>query len=298
MNAMNRFSLTLCAALALSLPIAARAQDPTDPPATKPTAKRPSSRAKVEVLRGTLSKIDVEKKFVTIKTAGSERDIFARADDLTEILKEGKPAKLSDFAEGDKVTARVSLKPNATAGSLKSLFDEKTSVSQATQKAADAEGKVVVSSLTNIDIKLADGSVKTYRVNARTLFVKADKPATTSDFKPGDAVAVRPRGLPTGTVQAVIVADKKAALETAHQDGLATWTAVVEKFDDGALVVKRADGAVRSVVLTESTTVSKGKNPLTKTDLKEGVKVKLHLVKGAPDDRGRRTTDKITLSAR
>ena len=229
---------------------------------------------------------------------GSEREIFARADDLTEILKDGKPAKLSDFAEGDKVTARVSLKPNATAGSLKSLFDEKTSVSQAKQKAGDAEGKVVVSSLTNIDLKLADGSVKTYRVNARTIFVKADKPATSNDFKPGDSVAVRPRGLPTGTVQATIVADKLVGLETAHQDGLANWTATVEKWNDGALVVKRADGAVRSVLLTETTTITKGKNALTKTDLKEGVKLKLHLVKGAPDDKGRRTTDKITVSAR
>ena len=296
MNAMNRFSLTLCAALALSLPLAARAQDP---PATNKAAKRPSNRAKVEVLRGTISKLDVEKKSVTIKTAGAEREIFARADDLTEILKDGKPAKLSDFAEGDKVTARVSLKPNATAGSLKSLFDEKTSASQAKQKAEDAVGTVVISSLTNIDVKLeGGGGVKTYRVNARTIFVKEGKPATSADFKPGDAVAVRPRGLPTGTVQAVIVADRKAGLETAHQDGLATWTATVEKWDDGALVVKRADGATRSVVLTETTTIFKGKNALTKTDLKEGVKVRLHLVKGPPDDKGRRTTDKITATSR
>ena len=173
-----------------------------------------------------------------------------------------------------------------------------TSASQATQKAADAEGKVVVSSLTNIDIKLADGSVKTYRVNARTIFLKEGKPATSADFKPGDAVAIRPRGLPTGTVQAVIVADRKAALETAHQDGLATWAGVVEKWEDGALVVKRADGAIRSVLLTETTTIAKGKNALIKTDLKAGVKVKLHLVKGPPDDKGRRTTDKITVSSR
>ena len=294
---MNRLAFVMCAALALSLPLAARAQDPADPPASKP-AKRPSNRAKVEVLRGTISKLDAEKKSVTVKTAGAEREIFARADDLSEIFKEGKPAKLADFAVGDRVTARVTLKPGATAGSLKSLFDEKTSASQAKQKVEEVEGKVVTCSLTNVDVKLADGSVKTYRINARTIFLKDGKPAASTDFKPGDPVAVRPRGLPTGTVQAVVVADKKSALETAHQDGLATWAGVVEKWDDGALVVKRTDGATRAVVLTETTTVTKGKLTLTKTDLKEGVKVKVHLVKGPPDAKGRRTADKITLPAR
>jgi hypothetical protein len=288
--------LTLLFALA---PALAQEPDTTPPPAT--TVKKTSSRSKVETLTAKIVKIDAEKRSLTLKTEGAGREILARADDVTEFFKDGKPAKITDFAEGDKITARVSLKPGATAGTLKSLFDEKTVASNKVQRAQEIVGKVVASSLTNVDVKLdgdESGTVKSYRVNDRTQFFKADKPAKATDFKPGDPVAIRPRGLPGGTVQAVVVADKKESLEVAHTDGLSNWAGTIEKLETDTLTLKRLDGAIRTVTLSETVAITRGKTELTKADLKPGVKVKLHLVKGSPDDKGRRTADKIAVSAR
>jgi Cu/Ag efflux protein CusF len=286
------------AALTLTL-LPALAQEPPATPPTRTETKKPSNRSKVETITVRIVKVEVEKRSLTLKAEGSGRELLARADDVTEFFKEGKPAKLSDFNEGDKVTARISLKPNATAGTLKSLFDEKTVAANKIQRTQEVVGKVVVSTLTNIDVKLEDGTVKSYRVNDRTQFFKADRPAKATDFKEGDPVAIRPRGLPSGTVQAVVVADKKEAIEVAHTDGLSTWAGVIEKFAgaDG-LTLKRPDGAVRTVNLTETVAITRGKTALTKEDLKPGAKVKLHLVKGKADDKGRRTADKIAVSAR
>ncbi len=297
---MKRLLFSLLAGLFALAPTLAQEPDTTPPPAPPVAAKKLSNRSKVETLAAKIVKLDADKKAITLKTEGAGREILARADDVTEFFKDGKPAKITDFAEGDKITARVSLKPGATAGTLKSLFDEKTVASNKVQRAQEIVGKVVTSSLTNVDVKLdgSDGTVKSYRVNDRTQFFKADKPAKATDFKPGDPVAIRPRGLPGGTVQAVVVADKKESLEVAHTDGLSTWAGTIEKYESDELTLKRLDGATRTVKLSETVAVTRGKTELTKADLKPGAKVKLHLVKGNPDDKGRRTADKIAVSAR
>ncbi len=298
---MKRLLFSLLALLCALAPTLAQEPDTTPPPAPPVAAKKLSNRSKVETLTAKIVKLDADKRAITLKTEGAGREILARADDVTEFFKDGKPAKITDFTEGDKVTARVSLKPGATAGTLKSLFDEKTVAGNKVQRAQEIVGKVVTSSLTNVDVKLdgdENGAVKSYRVNDRTQFFKADKPAKATDFKPGDPVAIRPRGLPGGTVQAVVVADKKESLEVAHTDGLSSWAGTIEKFESDELTLKRLDGAIRTVKLSETVAITRGKTELTKADLKPGAKVKLHLVKGNPDDKGRRTADKVAVSAR
>lgn len=62
---------------------------------------KPSTRAKQMPFRGTIVKVDIERK--TIALAGRERDRVFHITDQTRIRKDGEPANLADVKVGDTV---------------------------------------------------------------------------------------------------------------------------------------------------------------------------------------------------
>ncbi len=292
---MNRLAAVI--ALSLFAVIPALAQEiPKESPAGKKAISRP---AKIEVITAYVMRIDAGHRIFTLKLEGKEQELLALVDDQSEFSKDSKPARFSDFSLGDKVVAQLSRKPGNTYGTLKLLSDEKTALAQKILRTQEAEGTVVLTSATSITIKLNTGVLQSYQVTEKTQLFKADRPVKPIDFREGDAIAIKPRGLASGTIQAVIVADKKATLSAAHTDGLINWNGVIEFFSEAeGLRIKRDDGAIRTVALAPNAIIARGDTTLTRRVLKPGVKVRLHLVKRESEDNSPRAVDKVMIVTR
>lgn len=292
---MNRLAAAIALSLFALLPAYAQEAPPVPPPAKK-AVSRP---AKMERITAQVVRIDTAHRIFTLKVEGKEQELLALVDDQSEFAKDSKPARFADFAEGEKVVAQLSRKPGNTYGVLQSLTDEKTALAQKVLRTQEAEGTVVLTSATSITIKLSTGVLQSYRVSEKTQFFKADNPVKPTDFREGDAIAIKPRGLASGTIQAVIVADKKATLSAAHTDGLINWNGVIEFFSEAeGLRIKRDDGAIRTVALAPNAIIARGDTTLTRRVLKPGVKVRLHLVKRESEDNSPRTVDKVMIVTR
>lgn len=264
---------------------------PQEPPKSSQGPQRVSPKrpaAQTKTILGTITALDAQKNTLTLQPENGTAAIQATIAPDAAFTRKNETAKLTDFALQDRVSARLSIRPDKpTEGVLKAMKDAETA--RSTQKTAQSTytGTVVTSSLTNLDAKDKEGKTTRFRVSEKTQFVKAGKSAKPTDFLPDAPVAVIARPSPSGNLLASIIADSAAAAEQTKTDGLSTWTGQVVEKKDSLLTLKRDDGATRTLQILSTASELFDK-------LKPGQRIHLHLLKGEADKDGRRTADKFT----
>lgn len=296
--------LPLLAALfgTLLLPPALRAQTPpaaptapTVPPAAADATNKPAKkpRATTKTVRGTIVLLDAGAKTLTLKPDAGET-ISATIPVDAVFAKNGKTAKGSDFAASDKVSARLFFAADG-AVSLVQLSD---TASYDRDRKQIATGTVAASGPGKLDLKRADGSTITFRVSDKSVIRKAGAAATIKDYAAGATVAVKPRGLPGGSVMAAIISDTPDDVNVAYLDERVSWKGTIESLDavGATLTITRDDGAKRTVVVAPDAAIKRGKTTLALKDLALGTVVTLHLTKPEAG-KTQRTADRITAAA-
>ncbi len=262
---------------------------PAEPTKTAPqrtSTKRPTAQTRTVV--GTITELDATKNTLTLQPDNGTAALALTIPADAAFTLKGEIAKLTDFKIQDKISIRVSIRPDRpTEGVLKTLRDADTAAATKKKVAAIFTGTVVSSSLTNLDATDKDGTVTRFRISEKTIFLKDGKPAKATDFVAGSSVSVAARSLPSGNLLASHIADTLKAVEQAKNDSLLTWTGQVTEKKDSLVTLKRDDGATRTLQIAERSLGLFEK-------LTPGRRVHLHIVKGEADKDGHRSTDKFT----
>lgn len=290
--------LAVACVVAATHPATVRAQQPPAAPAAAP-----KPRTTTKTVTGTLAAIDGAKRTLRLQPAGNGDALDVLIRDNSTFTKTGKSsgASAADFAAGDKVVARLSFRA-APAGEiwLRDLRDQDSQATFERDRKGVTVGTVAKSGANVIEVRRADGSVAAFGISRGTVVRKQGASARIEDFAPGSHVVIKPRAT-FGKLNAAIVADTKAEIETARLDGLARWRGTVQSVDaaKSALTMKRqGDDAVRTVSLAPNVSVKKARasSPLSLADVAPGTFVDVRLAKGANAAVGQRTASEIRIT--
>lgn len=286
-----RFAAALCALALAPLPLV-RAQAPPAPATSPVPAAR--SRASTRTLAATVLVIDPPTESVRLALADGTT-VAALLKDTSRFYKRSKIARIIDFVPNEKVTARLSFRPGGEVW-VSQLFDAPSYAAYTRDRREVCVGIVAANTGNRLDVKRADGTILAFRVTDKSQVRKAGALSQIKAYPVGAAVAVQPRGLPSGEVMAAIVADTAVDVAAARLDGLVNWEGTLETVDPARsyLVLRRSDGVSRPIAVAPSARIRRGKATLTLAQLTPGTAVTIHLLRGA-DANGLRTSDSIRV---
>ncbi|MBC8137038.1 MAG: hypothetical protein H8F28_14250 [Fibrella sp.] len=230
-------------------------------------------------------------------------EVVVAVQDVTcRPLKNNGAATLADFAVGERVVARLTWRtaPERVVV-LRDLYDMVSYAERQRQGKEICVGVVDLFTATELAVRRGDGKVIAFRVSDKTRLVKNDAPANLAAFPVGSPVAVKPRRLPGGDLQANIVGGTAQEVNWAYRDTLTTWTGGVTSIQgderNGAVIsLRREDGARRQFLLPVGVKFKQGRSELP-WRLLPGATITAHLVKAVEKD-GMRYADEIKVASR
>lgn len=277
-------------------------------PAPRPVAPAPS-RSSTRTVIAIIAAVDAPARTVSLRIEPDKRlqlmppELVVAVQDVTcRPFKNGRAVTLADFAAGERVAARLMWRtvPQPVIV-LRDLYDVVSYDERQRRGKETCVGIVAGFDAAALSVRRSDGVVIAFRVSDKTRFVKNDAPATPAAFPPGAPVAVKPRRLPSGDLQAAIVGGNAQEVAWAYRDALTTWTGSVTGIQGdergGAVVsMNRDDGAKRQFLLPPGAKFKQGRSELPWRML-PGAAISAHLVKAA-DANTMRSADGVKLASR
>ncbi|MES2464812.1 MAG: hypothetical protein V4671_29970 [Armatimonadota bacterium] len=269
-------------------------------PAPDTSVKQVAPRTVSKLMAATIVSVTPATNIIRLRETETGTEITALLDADSRLTRKNGPAALNGFTTGEKVMARMvmraSLSPRADA-TVRDIWDESSYAAERRIRTEISVGKVVANTASALEVQQAKGGALVhFRVSGKTKFLKEGREVTAAAFPVGASVAVKPRGLPTGGVMASMVGENADALNQTHRDGLIIWQGTIASVDPVArqITLSRDDGATRIIVLTDTTTIRKGRRDVKLGGLAAGDYVKAHLIKGVTPG-GFRSADQISV---
>jgi hypothetical protein len=303
-----RFALVVCVA-AFSV-ASVRAQSETTAPAAlgMPPVKS-SPRTSTRTVTATITALNGPARSIGLRILPDSARLSAAAEEVVAVqdvtcrpLKNGRAATLAEFAVGETVVARLTWRTTPErVVVLRDLYDAPAYAERQRQGKEICVGTVDAFSATELSVRRTDGKVIAFRVTDKTHLVKNDAPATITAFGVGTPVAVKPRRLPSGDLQAAIVGGTAQEVNWAYRDTLTTWSGSVIRVQgdeqNGAVIsMHREDGAKRQFFLPVGATFQQGRSVLP-WRLLPGASISAHMVK-ATQKNGMRYADEVKIASR
>ncbi len=303
MTILARLIFAFCTATSLVAPV--RAQT-TAPVVSASLPSRSTTRTTTHTVTATIAGINAVARTVSLRLLSSAQQtepvVTAIPDAMCRPLKNNRPAAITDFAIGEPVVARLTWRtiPERVIV-LRELYDSVSFAERERQSKDMCVGTVLAFTATEISVRRNDGFVIAFRVTEKTRLVKQDQPALVTAFPAGTPVAVKPRRLPSGELQAAIVGSTAQDVDWAYHDTLSSWSGSIVRVQgeerSGAIVsLRRDDGAPRRFLFPVGARFQQGRS-LLPWRLLLGASVSVHLVKGAERD-GMRYADTVKVAAR
>lgn len=307
MTIFARFVLVLCVTAFSIGPV--RAQSATAAPTLsgEPTTQF-SSRTSTRTVTATITSRSGPARSIGLRIAAdgsrssAAEEVVAVQDVTCRPLKSGRAATLAEFAVGEQVIARLTWRTTPEpVVVLRDLYDVPSYAERQRQGKDICVGVVDAFSATELSVRRTDGKVIAFRVTDKTSLVKNDTPAPLTAFPAGTPVAVKPRRLPSGDLQAAIVGGTAQEVEWAYRDTLTTWIGSVISLQgdeqNGAVVsLHREDGAKRQFLLPVGAAFQQGRSVLP-WRLLPGATISAHMVK-ATQKNGMRYADSVKMASR
>lgn len=304
MTIFARLVCIICAAAATVAPV--YAQTPGVPVPAMPTR---SSRTSTRTVTAVIAAVDSAARTLSLRIAPDSASlqpptevVVAVQDATCRPLKNDRTATLADFAAGEQVVARLTWRvaPERVVV-LRDLYDAVSYAERQRQGKEICVGVVDVFTATELSVRRADGKRVAFRVSDKTRLVRNDAPTTLAAFPAGSPVAVKPRRLPGGDLQAAIVGVTAQEVIWAYRDTLTTWNGSVTSIQgderNGAVIsMTREDGAKRQFLLSVGAKFKQGRSELP-WRLLPGATVTAHLVK-AVERNGLRYADAVKIASR
>ena len=268
-------ALVLTAFASAPLALAAPTSAPAKPSAA--SAKTSSSNyiphAK-SVHAATVQSVDTDAVHLTLPN-GETMDADIKPTSL--FLKNGKQVTADDFAAGEKVFARTRARASDGGMTLVTLADA------ASLLAIDAQhGKTLIGKVTGMDEKYwqvqPDGAATPLLVHMtpKTVYRKAGKDGTGSDFAVGSLVAIATRGGSNGMLNGQIVSDTSAdaaAQKAARKVQTLSGVAHDVDADKGTLTVMPKSKPKQTIAITPTTKIKVRTIDATLKDITDGMHV-------------------------
>jgi hypothetical protein len=310
MTIFARFALVLCAAIVGVAPV--YAQSPGVPaPAPTLLPRSTAVRSTTRTVSAVIVAVDGPARTISLRlatngapvTADNAAAVVLAVQDVScRPLKGNRDATLADFAVGETVVARLTWRtaPEPIVV-LRDLYDAASYAERQRQGKEICVGTVDQFTAAELSVKRADGVVIAFRVSDKTKLVKNDGPATLAAFPAGEPIAVKPRRLPSGDLQAAIVGGGSQEVAWAYRDGLTTWTGSVigvqgDERTGAVISLHREDGAKRQFLLPLGATFKQGRS-LLPWRLLPGATISAHLVKTG-ERNGMRYSDGVKIVSR
>jgi hypothetical protein len=137
-------------------------------------------------------------------------------------------------------------------------------------------GKITAIHDSSLQISNPNGDAVTVKITPQTEFRKDRQPAKRSDFKVGDVIAVRGQENPDHTWTAQIIGARSANGEgrgpnmQAGTLGKDYVTGEVKSIDAPKISVLRSDNVTQTIELNEDTSLRKGRDAITMSDVQVG----------------------------
>ena len=301
-----RFLPALCATFVLAAPVLAR-QTPRVPVPITPIKAPP--RTSTRTVTAVVTAVNIPARSISLRIAPentllqSPSEVITAVQDVTcRPLKSGRAATLADFAVGERIVARLTWRVTpARVVVLRDLYDTVSYAERQRQGKEICVGTVETFSATELFVRRTDGKSIAFRVTDKTHLVKNDATATLLAFPVSSPVAVKPRRLPSGDLQAAIVGGTAQEVNWAYRDTLTTWSGSVIQIQgderNGAVItLNREDGAKRQFLLPVGAKFKQGRSELP-WRLLPGASISAHLVK-AVEKNGMRYADGVKIVSR
>jgi hypothetical protein len=125
-----------------------------------------------------------------------------------------------------------------------------------------------------LKLKRADGSIATVQISPETQFRKDRQPATLSDFKVGDNVAVRGEstGADAWTARVISSAPNRQEAQARFREGLGKQFVIgdIKTIDSPRITIQRMDGVEQTIEADEDTSFKRQTDSITLPDLQAG----------------------------
>ncbi len=228
--------------------------------------------------------------------------VVAVQDTVCQPRKNNRAATLADFAPGEQVIARLTWRTTPEpVVILRDLYDAASYTEREQDGKTTCVGTVETFTATQLSVRRGDGMTTNFRIGERTLVIKNDAYASIASFPVGASVAVKPRRLPGGDLQASIVGGTAEEVAWAYRDTLSSWSGTVsgvqgDERSGATVTLRREDGAARRFLLPTGALFEQGRALLPWQYL-NGAAVTVHLVKGSGAD-GMRYADMVKIASR
>lgn len=262
-------------------------QDPSTPTQLPPRKKKTATASKsANVRNGEITALDTASETLTLKerTGRAETYVFS---EKTHYRKLKKPADIKDFKIGDNAVLHFRRSRTDGAMMLTELDDRISWDWLVDLKKTTLAGTIKAIDEDSITVSLGkDNILFDYALSEKTRWERGGKEVAASAFKPGDAVFIVPRALPSGNVMARAVADSPTGAEQEKERTATSVHGVILSLDphNFKLILKTLAGDTRNLALTDETEVKLNSKPILITDLKPGERVSARLKHGDGGD--------------
>lgn len=250
--------------------------------------------AEAKVREGILRQVNAASQIVRVDHDGTEASY--RLSPTSTIILNKKPCALEKLPQG----LRVAVRYRADAAEPYPAYDLVEAASWnwlQTMRRQVFQGKVV--SVDSRGVVIEDAQEKgqlPYRVTLRSRIEINGQSATLADLKPGMAVWVAPRLLPTGGAMATGIADSEAVVLRLKERSQPTVTGTLTQWDAATRTfrLKTVAGDDRTLTLATTCQIRKDGKDADTDALKPGVYLTAHVRR---PDNGPETVHRITLKA-
>ncbi len=306
MTLFTRLSLILTCAMIAATSANAQSMPAAPAPAGVAVPTVAPSRTATRTVNATVVAVNSPARTVSLRLAPDNtlsqtpaEMVVAVQDATCRPLKNNRVATLAEFIPGEPVIARLTWRvaPERVVV-LRDLYDTPSYTERQRQGKEICVGVVDAFTATELTVRRGDGRIIAFRVTDKTRLIKNDAPAALAAFPTGSPVAVKPRRLPGGDLQASFVGENAREVAWAYRDTLTTWSGSVTTIQgderNGAVVsLYREDGAQRQFLLSVGAKFKQGRSELP-WRLLPGATVSAHLIK-ATGREGMRHADGVKI---
>jgi hypothetical protein len=255
-----------------------------------------SSRSSALIQAGTLVSIDLDTATLILKPHAGPEQTFHYSE-ATTLYRNKRRASITDFTTGTPIVVRY----RRSSAGPPNLYDLADSTSwEWLERVRHATTRVIIKEITEEYLHAreeADPAEIEYRITANTQWSRGGKPASPSDFKPGESVYVAPRLMARGRILAIAVSDAAELVNILKERIRPTVGGVISTVDVNArmLTLRTVAGDVREMVLSPDCKVRQSSKDVSPNSLRVGQVVTAHLRR---NEQGERLVTLITIQAK
>jgi hypothetical protein len=284
---MKRSCRSLFVLLGLCLPVlCVMAQDAAEPPpskaakakTTKPKSAPKSSSKTANLKIGIITEIDAENSTLALNEKTTTNTYTLT--DKTRYLKNRREAELEAFKAGEQAVVKLRKVRNKDEYVVQSVADPASWDWLEVIRTKPTQANITAIEDTTLDVTIGAQMLPfTFTISDKTHWSKNGKDALPTDFKAGDAVTILPRGLPSGNIMAVVVADSaQEAARTKERHARSVYGQITElNKETWRIVVALNPQDTREFTYSPKTLVTLSSRPVTVGTLKIGQKIRASL---------------------